>query len=34
MRKEVGNNMIPIYSFIGYSLLAYLTAWIAYLVVV
>ena len=34
MRKEVGNNMIPIYSFIGYSLLAYLAAWIAYLVVI
>ncbi|NND00160.1 MAG: ferrous iron transporter B [Gammaproteobacteria bacterium] len=34
MRKEVGNNMIPIYSFIGYSLLAYAGAWITYLIVI
>jgi ferrous iron transport protein B len=31
MRKEVGNNMIPIYSFIGYSLMAYSAAWLTYL---
>ena len=33
MRKEVGSNMIPIYSFIGYSLLAYFAAWATYLLV-
>ena len=30
MRKEVGSNMIPIYAFVGYSLLAYLAAFIAF----
>jgi ferrous iron transport protein B len=34
MRKEVGSNLIPIYSFIGYSLLAYFAAWLTYLLVV
>ena len=31
MRKEVGNNLVPIYSFVGYSLLAYIAAWFAYI---
>ncbi|RBP48523.1 ferrous iron transporter B [Arenicella xantha] len=30
MRKEVGNNRIPVYSFIGYSLLAYVGAVITF----
>lgn len=34
MRKEVGNNRIPIYSFIGYSLFAYIAAWATYLIVI
>jgi len=34
MRKEVGNSRIPIYSFIGYSLLAYIAAWVTYMAVV
>jgi len=33
MRKEVGSNLIPIYSFIGYSLLAYIAAWLTYMIV-
>lgn len=31
MRKEVGNNQIPVYAFIGYSIMAYIAAWITYL---
>jgi ferrous iron transport protein B len=31
MRKELGSNMIPIYTFIGYSLMAYIVAWFTYL---
>lgn len=34
MRKELGSSPIPIYSFIGYSLLAYLAAWITYLLLI
>jgi ferrous iron transport protein B len=30
MRKEVGNSRIPIYAFIGYSLMAYAMAWFTY----
>ena len=32
MRREVGSNAIPIYTFVGYSLLAYFAAWLTYLV--
>lgn len=34
MRKEVGSNLIPIYSFVGYSLLAYFAAWLTYFLVI
>lgn len=32
MRREVGSNTIPVYTFVGYSLLAYLAAWLTYLI--
>jgi ferrous iron transport protein B len=34
MRKELGSNLIPIYTFVGYSLMAYFAAWLTYVFII
>jgi ferrous iron transport protein B len=34
MRKELGSNLIPIYTFVGYSLMAYFAAWLTYVIII
>ena len=34
MRKELGSNLIPTYTFVGYSLMAYFAAWLTYVIII